>query len=150
MFSYLEGLALKVLVSACIMGENCKYSGGNNFNPRIAEFLSDKETIMICPEMLSGLDTPRKCAELVNGKVVDSEGNDVDECYRNGIKLALERIEHEQIDFAILQSRSPTCGVHQVYDGTFSGTLIKGQGLFAKELISRGYKVYDANEFNID
>ncbi len=138
---------MKVLVSACIMGENCKYNGGNNYNPAVASFLSDKEIIMICPEMLAGMGAPRNCAEIVNGKVVDSEGKDVDEYYRHGVNLALERIKNEQIDFAVLQSRSPTCGVNQIYDGSFSGILIQGQGLFAKELICKGIKVYDVDEF---
>lgn len=138
---------MKVLVSACIMGENCKYNGGNNYNPKVAAFLADKEIILICPEMLTGLGTPRNCAEIVNEKIMDSTGKDVDEVYRNGIALTLEKIRNEQIDLAILQSRSPTCGVHHIYDGTFSGTLIQGQGLFAKELIRKGLKVLDSDEF---
>ncbi|MFT8890168.1 MAG: DUF523 domain-containing protein [Ethanoligenens sp.] len=132
---------MKVLVSACIMGENCKYNGKNNYNSSVSEFLTNREVIMLCPEMLAGLGIPRNCAEIVNGKVVDNKGNDVDEGFRNGVALAVERIENEQIDFAILQSRSPTCGVHQIYDGSFSGTLIQGQGLFARELIRKGFKV---------
>lgn len=138
---------MKVLVSACIMGKNCKYNGSNNYNPRVAEFLADREILMICPEMQAGLGIPRNCAELVNGKVVDNKGKDVDEVYRNGVALARESIRDEQIDFAILQSRSPTCGVHQIYDGSFSGTLVQGQGLFARELIRRGFKVFDSDEF---
>ena len=137
---------MKVLVSACIMGENCKYNGKNNYNSKIAAFLDDKEIIMICPEILSGLGTPRNCAEIVNDKIVDIKGNDVDEEYRRGIDLALEKIQDEQIDSSILQSRSPTCGVHQIYDGCFFGVLIKGQGLFAKELILKGFKVLDSDE----
>lgn len=138
---------MKVLVSACIMGENCKYNGKNNYNPRVCAFLADKETIMICPEILAGLGTPRNPAEIVNGKVVDNKGKDVNKEYRNGVALALERIKNEQIDFAVLQSRSPTCGVHQIYDGSFSGTLVPGQGLFARELIEKGFKVLDSSDF---
>ncbi len=137
---------MKVLVSACIMGENCKYNGGNNYHAKAAAFLADKDIIMVCPEMLAGLGVPRKCAEIVNGKVVDSDGKDVDTCYRNGVNRALETIQNEEIAFAVLQSRSPTCGVHQIYDGSFSGVLIEGQGLFAKELVGRGIKVYDVDE----
>lgn len=138
---------MKILVSACIMGENCKYNGKSNYNPKVAAFLAGKEIIMICPEVLAGLGIPRNCAEIVNGKVVDNKGRDVDKDFRNGVALAMERIKNEQIDFAVLQSRSPTCGVHQIYDGSFAGTLIKGSGLFARELIRRGIKVLDADEF---
>lgn len=138
---------MKVLVSACIMGENCKYNGKNNYNPKVPAFLADREIIMICPEMLAGLGIPRNCAEIVNGKVVDSKGNNVNEDFSKGVALAFEKIKNEQIDFAVLQSRSPTCGVHQIYDGSFSGTLIQGQGLFARELIRMGVKVFDSDEF---
>ena len=138
---------MKGLVSSCIMGENCKYNGKNNYNSKVAAFLDDKEIVMICPEMLSGLGTPRNCAEIVDGKILDILGNDVDEEYHRGIDLALEKIKDEKIDLAILQSRSPTCGVHKIYDGSFSGVLIKGQGLFAKELIRKGLKVMDSEDF---
>lgn len=140
---------MKVLVSACLLGENCKYNGGNNYHSGVAAFLADKDVILICPEMLAGLGTPRNCAEIVNGKVVDDTGKDVDEDFRRGVALAMERIKNEPIGFAVLQSRSPTCGVHQIYDGSFSGTLIPGQGLLAKELIRKGIKVLDAEEFNL-
>jgi uncharacterized protein YbbK (DUF523 family) len=129
------------------MGKNCKYNGGNNYNPKVDEFLTGKEIIMICPEMLAQLGIPRNCAEIANGKVIDIMGKNVDKDYRRGVDLALRKVQNEQIDLAILQSRSPTCGVHQIYDGSFSGTLIQGQGLFAKALISRGFKVLDADEF---
>ena len=97
--------------------------------------------------MLAGIGTPRNCVEIQNGKIIDITGKDVDDEYRKGVELALEMIKDQKIDLVILQSRSPTCGVHQIYDGTFSGKLIDGQGLFAKELIKRGYKVIDAEEF---
>jgi uncharacterized protein YbbK (DUF523 family) len=129
------------------MGVNCKYNGKNNYNPSVAAFLADREIITVCPEMFAGMGTPRNCAEIVNGKAVDDNGNDVDKDFRNGVALAMKKIENEQIEFAVLQSRSPTCGVHRIYDGSFSGTLINGRGLFASELIRKGIKVYDADEF---
>ncbi|MDD3920238.1 MAG: DUF523 domain-containing protein [Eubacteriales bacterium] len=138
---------MKVLVSACLLGVNCKYNGKNNDNPRVAAFLADKEVVAICPEMLAGLGTPRNCAEIVNGRVTDNQGNDVDEAFRKGVALALEKIKGEPIALAILQSRSPTCGVRQIYDGSFSGKLVPGQGLFARELIRKGIRVMDAEEF---
>ncbi len=85
---------MKVLVSACIIGENCKYNGKNNDNPRVWAFLADKEIITVCPEILAGLGAPRNLAEIINGKVVDSEGKDIDKEYRNGVALALEKIKN--------------------------------------------------------
>ena len=137
---------MKVLVSACIMGSNCKYNGKNNVNIRAINFLKDKDVISICPEVLAGMKIPRSCAEIVNGRVVDENGNDVSSEYDKAVSIALSKIKNENIDLVILQSRSPTCGVNQIYDGSFTGKLISGMGLFAKELKQRGYKVIDVEE----
>jgi len=142
----LEVFEMKVVVSACIMGENCKYNGRSNKNQLVIDFLKDKEVIRICPERLAGMGTPRPCAEIVNGIVMDENGENIDAEYRNGVMLALTEIQEEDIDFVILQSRSPTCGVNKIYDGSFSGKLIPGMGLFAQELKQRGYKVVDVEE----
>ncbi|ENK0837696.1 DUF523 domain-containing protein [Clostridium botulinum] len=135
---------MKVLVSACITGCNCKYNGGNNLNPKVVEFLKDKEIIEICPEMLVGMSIPRDSAEIVDGCVTECNGRNVHREYEKGVELALKEIKDENIDLAILQSRSPTCGVNKIYDGSFNGKLIKGNGLFAKALIDKGYKVIDS------
>lgn len=140
---------MKILVSACAIGCNCKYNGKNNSNESVIEYLKGKEIVSICPEMLANMSTPRPCAEIVNGVVMDDKGNNVDSAYRNAVALALEKIKNEKIDLAILQSRSPTCGVNKIYDGTFTGKLISGQGLFAKALIDKGYRVKDTEDFNI-
>ena len=126
---------MKVLVSACVLGCNCKYNGRNNRNEAVIEYLKGKEVLSICPEMLANMPIPRPCAEIVDEVVMDDKGNNVDSDYRKAVALALEKIEGEKIDLAILQSRSPTCGVNNIYDGTFTGKLISGQGLFAKALI---------------
>lgn len=138
---------MKVLVSACAIGVNCKYNGKNNFNSALAEFLKGKEVIQICPEMLVNMPIPRPCAEIVNGEVWDELGNNVDSDYRKAVTTALEKINEQDIDFAVLQSRSPTCGVNQIYDGTFTGKLISGHGLFAQALIDMGYTVKDSEDF---
>lgn len=138
---------MKVLVSSCVVGKNCKYNGKNNYNTKVAEFLQGHEVIEICPEMLAHMPIPRASAEIVNGAVMDIDGRCVDAEYRNAVKLALERIENIEFDLAILQSRSPTCGVKQIYDGSFTGRLVKGHGLFAEALIQAGYKVMDSEEF---
>ena len=137
---------MKVLVSACIMGVNCKYNGENNENIAAMNFLKDKEVISICPEVLAGMKIPRSCAEIVDGRVVDENGNDVSLEYDKAVAVALSKIQNEEIDLVILQSRSPTCGVNQIYDGSFTGKLIPGMGLFAKALKQRGYNVIDVEE----
>ena len=137
---------MKVLVSACIMGVNCKYNGKNNENIAAMNFLKDKEVISICPEVLADMKIPRSCAEIVDGRVVDENGNDVRLEYDKAVAVALSKIQNEEIDLVILQSRSPTCGVNQIYDGSFTGKLIPGMGLFAKALKQRGYNVIDVEE----
>ncbi|MBP3674200.1 MAG: DUF523 domain-containing protein [Oscillospiraceae bacterium] len=137
---------MKVLVSACLLGRNCKYNGGNNYNERVAAFIEDKEVVEYCPEVLAGMGIPRVPIEIVNGVLMDRNGSNVDEAMCQAVQKALEEIRQLGIDCAVLQSRSPTCGVNQVYDGTFSGKLIPGQGVFAKALIDAGIKVIDAED----
>lgn len=137
---------MKVLVSSCILGKNCKYNGKNNFNSKVVEFLNGKEVIDIYPELLAEMSIPRPSAEMVNGTIMDIDGNNVDTAYRTAAQLALKEIADMKIDLVILQSRSPTCGVNQIYDGSFTGKLIKGQGVFAEALIKAGYTVIDAED----
>lgn len=138
----------KILVSGCLLGENCKYNGGNNYNPRVVEFLKDKEVISICPEMMAGMGCPRNPIEIVDGVLTDCHGKNVDSLIRKSVMEIMERIRDEEIQCAILQSRSPTCGVNQVYDGTFSGKLIPGSGVFAKSLMDAGYCVIDGEDIS--
>ena len=138
----------KILVSGCLLGENCKYNGGNNYNPRVVEFLKDKEVISICPEIMAGMGCPRNPIEIVDGVLTDCHGKNVDSLIRKSVMEIMERIRDEEIQCAILQSRSPTCGVKQVYDGTFSGKLIPGSGIFAKSLMDAGYLVIDGEDIS--
>ena len=138
----------KILVSGCLLGENCKYNGGNNYNPRVVEFLKDKEVISICPEMMAGMGCPRNPIEIVDGVLTDCHGKNVDSLIRKSVMEIMERIRDEEIQCAVLQSRSPTCGVKQVYDGTFSGKLIPGSGVFAKSLMDAGYRVIDGEDIS--
>lgn len=135
---------MKVLVSACLLGENCKYNGRNNENPAVLEFVRGKEVLPVCPEILSGLGCPRPCVELRDGVAFDQNGRNVDAQFRLGVRKALEQLESEEIDLAVLQSRSPTCGVKEIYDGSFTGKKIPGMGLLAKALTERGVRVVDA------
>lgn len=138
---------MNILVSACLTGQNCKYNAGNNLNRNVVDYIESHHVIEICPEMLAGMECPRACAEIVNGRIMTQHGVDVDAEYRKGVELALQQINGSKIDLAILQSRSPTCGVNSIYDGTFHGKLIKGQGLFAQALCKKGIQVVDSEEF---
>ena len=137
---------MKVLVSACLMGRNCKYNGGNNLAPRVVEFLRDKEVVEVCPELLAGSGVPRTPIELVDGIARDKNGGNVDACLREAVAKVLSELDLKGVDCAVLQSRSPTCGVNQIYDGSFSGRLIAGSGIFARALRDAGIRVIDAED----
>ncbi len=137
---------MKVLVSACLLGENCKYSGGNNRNERVLAFLRGHEAVPVCPEVLGGLPTPRTPAEIVAGVVTDRDGKNVDQKFRRGAALALELARREGAELAILQPKSPSCGARQVYDGTFSGRKINGRGVFAQLLLENGFRVLEPED----
>ena len=139
---------MKILVSACLVGDNCKYNGANNLNERLVEFLAVHEVVNVCPEVLGGLPTPRAPAEIQKGQVVNREGRNVTKEFEAGALKAFEIVEKEKPDLIILQSRSPSCGIKQIYDGTFSGKKIPGQGLFAELCIKAGYKVLDIEDID--
>ncbi|WP_282929868.1 DUF523 domain-containing protein [Anaerococcus sp. Marseille-Q7828] len=137
---------MKIAVSACLLGENCKYNGGNNYSKKLVEFLKGKEVISICPEVLGGLPIPRKPAEIVDGEVKLENGSSVDYEFKKGAQIALDKVIDNQVDLVILQSRSPSCGVNNIYDGSFSGKLIDGKGVFAKLLVDNGIDVIDVED----
>lgn len=137
---------MKIAVSACLLGENCKYNGGNNYSKKLVEFLKGKEVIRICPEVLGGLPTPRKPAEIVGGEVKLEDGRSVDYEFKKGAQIALDKVIDNQVDLVILQSRSPSCGVNNIYDGSFSGKLIDGKGVFAKLLEESDIDVIDVED----
>ena len=135
---------MRIAVSACLLGENCKYNGGNNFSEKVREFIRGHDVIPVCPEVLGGLSTPRNPAEIVNGVVKTKDGMSVDDEFRMGAGKALDIVLENRVDLVILQSRSPSCGVNEVYDGSFSGVLVPGQGVFAALLKKSGVNVVDA------
>ena len=137
----------KVLVSACLVGENCKYNGGNNKNAKIIEFLKDKEVILVCPEVMGGLSTPRFKSEILGGKVINEYGEDVSEYFANGAKIALSKAIENNVTLAILKEKSPSCGVKKVYNGQFNGTLVKGSGVFSSLIGQLGIKILTEEDF---
>ena len=137
---------MKIVVSACLLGENCKYSGGNNRSEALLALLEGHEVIPVCPEVLGGLPVPRVPAEIVDGVVINRDGISVDAEFRRGAAEALEICRREKPDLVILQPRSPSCGVGAVYDGTFGGKLVPGNGIFAALAAENGFRVESAEE----
>lgn len=141
---------MKILVSACLLGRNCKYDGGNNFRQNVVDFLRGHDVVEVCPEVMAGRSIPRKPIELLNGKFIEEDGTNVDVEVQRGVQDALKIAQKEKIDLAILKSRSPTCGARQIYDGTFSHRLINGEGAFAKALRENGFRVIDVEDLGKD
>lgn len=137
---------MKMIVSACLLGENCKYNGGNNFSEILADFLKGHEVIPVCPEVMGGLPIPREPAEIVNGVVQTKTERSVDEAFRRGAQMALDIALAQGVELAILQSRSPSCGSKEIYDGSFTGTKIKGRGIFAQVLVDNGIHILDIED----
>lgn len=138
---------MKIAVSACLLGENCKYNGGNNYSYILEKVLEKHDAIPICPEVMGGLPTPRRPAEVVNGVVLTKDGSSVDVEFRKGAEIALDLVKKSGAELVVLQSRSPSCGVGTIYDGSFTGELIEGDGIFVEELNKNGIKAIDVEEF---
>lgn len=134
---------MKIAVSACLLGENCKYNGGNNYSEKVKNYIEGHEVIPICPEVLGGLSTPREPAEIDCGIVKNKDGTSVDAQFRKGAELALDIVVKNHVELVILQSRSPSCGVNTIYDGSFTGKIIPGQGVFAELLKKNNIKAID-------
>ncbi len=130
-----------IVVSACLIGENCKYDGTNNKNQKVLDYLKDKEYVSVCPEMLGSLPCPRIPAEIKDGRVLNKEGEDVTLQFTKGAQKALEIALKNKIDMAILKESSPSCGVNTIYDGNFTSTKIKGLGITAQLFKKQGIKV---------
>ena len=139
---------MKIMVSACLLGENCKYNGGNNLSDKVTRFIEGHEVIPVCPEVMGGLPTPRVPSEIVNGVVTMADGRIVDTEFRKGAQIGLQLAKENKVDLVILQSRSPSCGVKQIYDGTFSGNKIDGQGIFARMLTENGFRIVDVEDLD--
>ncbi len=137
----------KILVSACLLGVNCKYTGGNNYNEKIMEYLSDKEIIPICPEIMGGLPTPRIASERKGNKVINKEGKDVTENFQKGATETLELAKKLGVTKALLKAKSPSCGYKKIYDGTFTDTLIDGNGVTTELLLKNGFEILTEKDF---
>lgn len=134
-----------VLVSACLLGEKCKYSGGSNYNRKVMDWIEGQrgeiKVIPVCPEVMGGLETPRPPAEIQGEAVVTADGRDVTEEYRRGAEKTLQLALKSGCRLAVLKERSPSCGGGEIYDGTFSHTVISGDGVTAALLKRHGIRV---------
>ena len=136
----------RILISACLVGDNVKYDGGNNKNPLIEKLLEKYELVPFCPEVEGGLPTPRHPSEQRGEQVINDIDEDVTDEFNKGADLALNICLYLKIKKAILKERSPSCGVHSIYDGTFSHKVIPGSGVTASLLKRKGITVYSEDE----
>lgn len=138
----------KILVSACLLGVNCKYNGNNNLNDKVIKYIENKEVIPICPEIMGGLSTPRYPSEIVDDKVINNQNQDVTKEYTKGAEETLKLARILGVKKALLKSKSPSCGCGKIYDGTFTNTLINGDGITTKLL--KENKIEVITEMDLD
>jgi uncharacterized protein YbbK (DUF523 family) len=138
----------KILVSACLLGINCKYDGTSNKNEKILKLAKDFILIPVCPEILGGLPTPREPAEQKGNRVITKSGKDVTKYFEKGAKEVLKICKILKIKKAILKQKSPSCGCGKIYDGTFSGKLIRGDGVTARLLKENKIQVFSEEKIS--
>ena len=136
-----------VAVSACLLGHACRFNGASRYRQPIADLAFERKLVPICPEVMGGLGTPRKAAEIVTKEsgsriVIDAAGNDITSHYAQGAARALSRVLDEECGCAILCDKSPSCGCGHVFDGTFTGTIIEGNGITTQLLIDADIPVF--------
>jgi uncharacterized protein YbbK (DUF523 family) len=137
-----------ILVSACLLGVCCRYDGESKPCADVISLRDRFILIPICPEQLGGLPTPRLPSELKNGKVINTAGNDVTEQYLRGAEEALRLAKIFHCPIALLKARSPSCGSGNIYDGSFTGSLISGDGFTAQRLKNAGIVVFTEEELD--
>ena len=142
-------LMKKILVSACLLGHNCRYDGGSNeVELRIMkDWIAEERVVPVCPEVKGRLGIPRERSEISGDRVITESGKDVTDAFERGARETLELALEEDVIFAIFKENSPSCAINSVYDGTFSGNKVPGQGVTAKLLMDHGIEVY--NELQI-
>lgn len=134
------------VVSACLAGVKCRYDRESKLNEKIVKLVKQAQCTLVCPEQLGGLPTPREPSEQKGSKVFTKHGKDVTENFARGAEEALKITKLANCKEAILKARSPSCGCGKVYDGTFSGKLIAGDGVFCALLKKNGVKCITEDE----
>ena len=147
-----------ILVSACLLGINCKYSGGNNYVKEAAEIASRGDAIPVCPEQLGGCATPRPAAEIKGGtgadvldgkcSIIRKDGEDITGQFIKGAEEVLKIALMTGAKKAILKAMSPSCGCGRIYDGTFSKRLVQGNGVTAELLLRNRIEVITEEELS--
>lgn len=140
----------RYVVSACLAGTPCRYDGRSNLRPEIAALVESGEAVPVCPEVLGGLPTPRTPSERQGERVVSAKGDDVTGAFSAGAEAALYIAEECGCSAAVLKARSPSCGCGRIYDGTFTHTLIDGDGLFAALLRKKGFQLFTEETFSAE
>ena len=138
----------KILISACLVGDNVKYNVGNNLTPKLDALLEKYELIPFCPEVEGGLSTPRSPAERIGERVINQDGEDVTDSYLKGAELAFNICLYLKIKKVILKEKSPSCGSKIIYDGTFSHKEISAMGVTAEYLKEKGIEVYSEDDID--
>ncbi len=141
---------MKILVSACLLGAPCRYDGRSVPDERVIRLMDRHVLIPVCPERLGGLDTPRTPSERRGYKVISADGEDRTAAFVKGAKLCREKALEAGCELAILKSKSPSCGCGNIYDGSFSGTLVKSDGITAEYLKKWGMKVLNENDPEVE
>ena len=137
---------MAVLVSACLLGIKCRYDGKSKPSKAVLTLAENEALIPVCPEQLGGRPTPRNAVEILNGRVIEPNGNDHTEEFKCGAYEVLKLAKITGCKKAILKSKSPSCGFGKIYDGTFSGTLTNGNGITAQLLYENGIEIINEND----
>ena len=133
---------MRLLVSACLLGLSCRYDGKSAPNEEIIKLAERHELIPVCPEQLGGLPTPREPAEIKDGRVMTRDGAEVTEQFERGAEQTVQLAKLLGCTAAVLTERSPSCGCGKIYDGSFCGKTVVGNGITAKKLIQSGICVF--------
>ncbi|NLC96717.1 MAG: DUF523 domain-containing protein [Erysipelotrichaceae bacterium] len=133
-----------IVISACLLGENCKYDGKNNLKEKLLEL---DNVVSVCPEVLGGLSIPRDSCEIISDRVITVNNVDVTNEFYLGAQKALEICIENGVDFAILKANSPSCGCNGIYDGTFTHTIIEGDGIFTRMLKENNIECVDEKTY---
>ncbi|MGB7604523.1 MAG: DUF523 domain-containing protein [Lutisporaceae bacterium] len=143
---------MNILISACLLGVNTRYNGGNNKVEKLTDLVKDVTFIPVCPEQLGGLPTPRHPAEIIQGNeklsIVNNQGESVTSQFVKGAEETLKIAQLYDCKYAILKERSPSCGSNKVYDGSFQGKVRDGKGVAATLLQDNGIKVFSEENIN--
>ncbi len=139
---------MNILVSSCLLGLNCRYCGTGCGCEQVTRLSEKHHLIPVCPEQMGGMPTPRAPVEIVNGKAIDNTGKDVTAQFKKGAEEAAKLAELFHCTCAVLKSRSPSCGCGIIYDGSFSGNLVSGNGFTAQKLLDEGIQVVNENTLN--